>query len=249
MKWEPALAMAGVIALGMWLVTGPGAHPGVPQLRPGARTVELRLGNDKGALEIFESDQGQRSYRMLFRDGSAGQAVSEDELRGIVPPAVFERATQAQTNWLFRLFNITSWPSLVWIAIGFGGQLVFSGRFLIQWIVSEKKRQSVVPEAFWWLSLCGGVCLFTYFVWRQDIVGVLGQSSGLVIYARNIRLIHKRRKRDARAAAKAAAAAASAASPVPSSENGGLVDGERVLEVPLSPEETAEGPSPSPREG
>jgi len=65
--------------------------------------------------------------------------------------------------------------------------------------VSEKQRESVVPEAFWWLSLVGGVFLFVYFVWRQDIVGVLGQSSGVVIYARNLWLIRKRRRRLARA--------------------------------------------------
>jgi lipid-A-disaccharide synthase-like uncharacterized protein len=66
---------------------------------------------------------------------------------------------------------------------------------MIQWIVSERQKQSVVPEAFWWLSLAGGIALFAYFAWRQDIVGVLGQTSGVVIYARNIRLIHKRRRR------------------------------------------------------
>jgi lipid-A-disaccharide synthase-like uncharacterized protein len=71
---------------------------------------------------------------------------------------------------------------------------------LLQWFVSERKRESVIPEAFWWLSLIGGVALFAYFVWRQDIVGVLGQSSGLVIYARNIRLIYKQRKRALEAA-------------------------------------------------
>jgi hypothetical protein len=54
----------------------------------------------------------------------------------------------------------------------------------------------VIPASFWWLSLFGGVALFAYFVWRQDFVGVLGQSSGIVIYARNIRLIYKRRRRE-----------------------------------------------------
>ncbi len=50
---------------------------------------------------------------------------------------------------------------------------------------------------FWWLSFLGGVCLFTYFVWRKDAVGVLGQATGVVIYARNLRLIHKERTRRA----------------------------------------------------
>jgi lipid-A-disaccharide synthase-like uncharacterized protein len=110
-----------------------------------------------------------------------------------------QEVTQAGDNFLFKLFNITSWASMAWIAVGFGGQLVFSARFIVQWLASERERRSVVPEAFWWLSLFGGVTMFTYFVWRQDFVGVLGQSSGLVIYGRNIRLIHKQRVRETEA--------------------------------------------------
>ncbi|TVS08108.1 MAG: lipid A biosynthesis protein [Phycisphaerales bacterium] len=111
------------------------------------------------------------------------------------------REIRGERNAVFRIFNITTYASLVWIAIGLGGQIVFSCRFLIQWIVSERKRESVIPDIFWWISLLGGVCLFVYFVWRRDIVGVLGQSTGIVIYARNIRLIHKKRRRELRNAA------------------------------------------------
>jgi len=87
-----------------------------------------------------------------------------------------------------------------WLAAGLGGNAVFASRFLIQWIVSEKERRSVIPDIFWWISLIGAVCLFAYFAWRRDIVGVLGQSSGVVIYARNLRLIHKQKRREAREA-------------------------------------------------
>jgi lipid-A-disaccharide synthase-like uncharacterized protein len=55
----------------------------------------------------------------------------------------------------------------------------------------------VITPSFWWFSLLGGVCLFAYFVWRQDAVGVIGQSSGIVIYARNLRLIAKQKRREA----------------------------------------------------
>jgi lipid-A-disaccharide synthase-like uncharacterized protein len=204
-KWEPALAMAGVLALGVWLVAGPGTHPGLPEPRPGAHTIELRIGNDKGVLEVLEEPPGTRTYRMLFRDGAAGPVLTEEQMRAALPAPILERAAAARTNWVFRALNITTWASLVWVCLGFAGQLVFSCRFLVQWIISEKKRQSTVPEVFWWLSLSGGVLLFTYFVWRQDIVGVLGQSSGLVIYARNIRLIAKKRRRDRTAAERAGA--------------------------------------------
>jgi lipid-A-disaccharide synthase-like uncharacterized protein len=70
---------------------------------------------------------------------------------------------------------------------------------LIQWVISEKQRASVIPPLFWWLSFFGGVALFSYFVWRKDVVGVLGQSTGVVIYARNLRLIHKQNRRAQRA--------------------------------------------------
>jgi len=82
--------------------------------------------------------------------------------------------------------------------VGLIGQGAFFGRMFIQWVVSEKSRKSQVPEVFWWLSFVGGLCLFMYFVWRVDVVGVLGQSTGVVIYARNLKLIRKERKREAR---------------------------------------------------
>jgi lipid-A-disaccharide synthase-like uncharacterized protein len=111
---------------------------------------------------------------------------------------VYTDAISTQQNLVFGWLRITSWASLAWVAIGFGGQIAFSGRMLVQWFVSEKERRSTVPEAFWWMSLIGGVMLFAYFAWRQDLVGVIGQTSGLVIYARNIRLIYKQRRRDRR---------------------------------------------------
>ena len=72
---------------------------------------------------------------------------------------------------------------------------------VLQWIVSERKRQSIITESFWWFSLFGAVTLFSYFVWRQDPIGILGQASGIVIYIRNLRLIYKHKRRVARAAA------------------------------------------------
>ncbi len=196
MKWGPLFAMLAMLALGAWLVWGPRSHPGLPPLRDGALTSEVRFADDKGVLEAAPGEGGEITYRLLFRDGSASEEMSRDQLRAMLPAQVFARLTDFHTNAAFRLLNITSWSSLIWIAVGFGGQLVFSCRFLIQWLVSEKNRRSTIPEAFWWLSLMGGVALFAYFVWRQDLVGVLGQSSGVVIYARNLRLIHKQRRRE-----------------------------------------------------
>ncbi len=83
----------------------------------------------------------------------------------------------------------------VWMAIGFTGQAIFTARFLAQWIASERKRESVVPIAFWWLSLMGGTTLLCYAMYKRDIVIITGQSMGLVVYARNLMLVEKKKKR------------------------------------------------------
>ena len=79
--------------------------------------------------------------------------------------------------------------SKLWLAVGFAGQLLFTSRFLVQWIASERRRQSIIPTAFWWLSLGGAALLLAYAIWRQDPVFILGQSFGFVVYARNLVLI------------------------------------------------------------
>ena len=82
----------------------------------------------------------------------------------------------------------------LWIGIGFAGQLLFTSRFLVQWIASERRRESVVPVAVWWVSLAGGVTLLSYALWRHDPVFILGQAMGLVVYARNLALIHAKNR-------------------------------------------------------
>lgn len=79
----------------------------------------------------------------------------------------------------------------VWIVVGFLGQAFFSARFLVQWIASERARRSVVPVAFWFLSLGGGATLFAYAVYRRDPVFIAGQGVGLFIYLRNLVLIQR----------------------------------------------------------
>jgi len=76
------------------------------------------------------------------------------------------------------------------VVIGFFGQFLFAMRFIIQWITSERAGRSVIPVAFWYFSLAGGFIMFLYAVYRQDPVFILGQSAGLVVYARNLWLIH-----------------------------------------------------------
>src|SRR3954453_3468839 len=86
----------------------------------------------------------------------------------------------------------------LWLIVGFAGQAIFTARFLVQWIASERKRDSVVPVAFWWLSLLGGLTLLSYASYRQDPVIIVGQGMGLVVYARNLMLRGKAKRRAAR---------------------------------------------------
>jgi lipid-A-disaccharide synthase-like uncharacterized protein len=77
----------------------------------------------------------------------------------------------------------------LWLAVGFLGQALFSARFIVQWLKSERLRRSVVPLAFWYFSLAGGIALFIYALHRLDPVFVVGQGAGIAIYLRNLWLI------------------------------------------------------------
>lgn len=83
----------------------------------------------------------------------------------------------------------------LWVAIGFVGQALFSARFIIQWLASERARRSIIPVAFWFFSLGGGATLLAYAIYRRDPVFIAGQGSGLIIYIRNLMLIRRERRR------------------------------------------------------
>jgi lipid-A-disaccharide synthase-like uncharacterized protein len=83
----------------------------------------------------------------------------------------------------------------IWLGVGFGAQILFSSRFLIQWLASEKAGRSIIPVSFWYLSLGGGLLLLSYAIWRRDPVFILGQSTGVFIYSRNIYMIIRERKK------------------------------------------------------
>lgn len=80
---------------------------------------------------------------------------------------------------------------IIWLIVGFIGQALFSFRFLIQWLQSERKRRSVIPVEFWYFSMAGGVTLLTYAIYRADPVFIVGQAAGLFIYSRNLYLIRR----------------------------------------------------------
>jgi len=84
------------------------------------------------------------------------------------------------SNWLLGTLRNP------WTAVGIVGQLIFSARFLAQWIASERAGRSVVPGVFWYLSIAGSLVLLTYALHLKDLVFTLGQSMGFFIYARNL---------------------------------------------------------------
>ncbi len=94
--------------------------------------------------------------------------------------------------WIYRLLDVTSFAGVCWVLFGFAGQGIFTARMVVQWRASEKARSSIVPPAFWWLSILGASMLMVYFVWRKEIVGFLGQSTGWFIYVRNLWFIYGR---------------------------------------------------------
>ncbi len=218
MKWEPAAAMVAVVALGAWLVWGPPRVGGV-ELREGARLVEYQLGDVRGIVEIVEPDPsgasvlssglgsgtGEATFRFISRDGSVGAVLSKAQFASDFGQETADRIAAKPSNPLFKLLKITSWQNVLWVLLGLGGQLLFSARMLLQWVASEKSGKNVITVSFWWISLIAGLILFTYFAWRQDIVGVLGQSTGLVVYARNVKLHYKNLRREQRQAQRSAA--------------------------------------------
>ena len=85
---------------------------------------------------------------------------------------------------------MTSWfnSPAYWYVIGFGGQIAFGSRFFVQWLMSERARRVVIPAAFWYLSLFGGVALLVYALHKRDPVFAVGQAAGLLVYTRNLML-------------------------------------------------------------
>ena len=81
----------------------------------------------------------------------------------------------------------------LWLLIGLLGQGFFFSRFLVQWLISEREGRSVIPVAFWYLSIGGGAVLLAYSIYKRDPVFIMGQALGLIVYARNLYLIFRER--------------------------------------------------------
>jgi lipid-A-disaccharide synthase-like uncharacterized protein len=81
-----------------------------------------------------------------------------------------------------------------WLVLGFFAQTLFTARFIVQWLASERAGESVVPELFWLFSLSGSLLLLLYAIHKKDPVFILGQAAGIFVYLRNIHLILRKKK-------------------------------------------------------
>lgn len=81
-----------------------------------------------------------------------------------------------------------------WVMVGLVAQLFFTARFVVQWVASERAGRSVIPVAFWFLSLVGGVMLLAYALYRRDPVFIAGQSFGVFVYMRNLHFVLREQK-------------------------------------------------------
>jgi lipid-A-disaccharide synthase-like uncharacterized protein len=155
---------------------------------PLPRPVELKL-KVAGVehIELALEDSGRYRYEVHFRDGHR-EGLTPEEFADLI------YAGHRNRGGFFRFLNITSPVGLLWVGLGLLGQVLFTGRMLVQWLASEKSKRSVIPISFWWMSLIGATLLAVYFIWRRDAVGFLGQATGWVVYVRNLRLIHKEKR-------------------------------------------------------
>ena len=115
----------------------------------------------------------------------SGEASLAPKRARQVKGAEFDMHMATLVHW----WMTTPTTELVWIFIGLGAQLLFSMRFIVQWIATEKARASIIPENFWYFSFFGGILLLAYACYREDPVFILGQAAGLIIYSRNIYFI------------------------------------------------------------
>ncbi|MGR8918726.1 MAG: lipid-A-disaccharide synthase N-terminal domain-containing protein [Gammaproteobacteria bacterium] len=82
----------------------------------------------------------------------------------------------------------------IWVAIGLLGQVLFSCRWLVQWVTSERRRRSVIPMAFWYFSIAGSLTLLAYALYRMDPVFIIGHVANSVIYVRNLVLLVREKR-------------------------------------------------------
>jgi lipid-A-disaccharide synthase-like uncharacterized protein len=138
-------------------------------------------------LRDAEIHEGRNGLVVTVRNGSETTELTAAEyVRAVHDAQVDQRAH----GTLYYILNISNHWGILWVCVGFLGQALFTFRMVLQWMASERAKRSIIPVGFWWGSLFGGMLLLVYFVWRRDIVGIVGQTTGVFVYARNLVLIY-----------------------------------------------------------
>jgi lipid-A-disaccharide synthase-like uncharacterized protein len=150
--------------------------------------ADIRLA-DTHAQVYMQKDQAGAIQYFIWHPGGALDRVSMAELTNLMYDA-------SKGGGIASFLGAGSGAVLMWLGIGFLGQMLFTGRMVVQWIASERKGTSVVPPMFWWMSLVGSLLLLSYFLWRRDPIGLLGQAFGSFVYLRNIIWILEGKKLD-----------------------------------------------------
>ena len=180
-----ALTMLTILVMGSGVDAGP-----LSSFQEDRSSASIEIKGWGENISLLEQEDGTLVYRLEQPDGT---------LETLTPLQFAKRHFQREQgrDFINRLFNITSPIGIAWVLVGLLGQALFTGRMVVQWMVSERRGRSTVPVIFWWLSLMGASMLLVYFIWRKDIVGVLGQGLGWMIYLRNLWMIHRGSARDA----------------------------------------------------
>jgi lipid-A-disaccharide synthase-like uncharacterized protein len=145
---------------------------------------------------LVRNDDGSFSYLLPRREGGPEVLTPEEFAERSFYGAGLTPASSSPDR-LYKVLNITSAAGIGWVVLGLFGQLLYTARMGLQWIASERRKQSVIPVAFWWLSLAAAGSLIGYFIWRRDIVGILGNAIGGFVYIRNLCLIAAAKRRGA----------------------------------------------------
>jgi len=175
----------GAILLTCFVVAGPGAGQDAGEDVASREQIEVPM-NRSGLRRVVLERMPDGAYRYLVNHDNG-----EDHV--YTPEAFADLLYKQQTDRPFwQVFlNISSPLGVLWVGVGLLGQVLFTGRMIVQWLASEKSKKSVVPVAFWWMSVTGASMLLLYFIWRRDVVGVLGQATGWFIYIRNLYFIYR----------------------------------------------------------
>jgi lipid-A-disaccharide synthase-like uncharacterized protein len=143
---------------------------------PGAVAVQIKLPD--ASKQVYAQRQPDNSLVYLVRNG-------DGSFETVSPIGMAERL-YAAGNASGASLGLSSPVVKFWLTVGFIGQVLFTGRMVVQWIASERRGKSVVPPMFWWFSLIGSLLLLSYFMWRRDPIGLIGQAFGTFIYLKNI---------------------------------------------------------------